>query len=112
MSAIIFLGTTMREDIVRFYKDRFDMTVWFEQEDCTILREDNLILGFCQREEADTSGIITFWVGSNKEVDALHAKHADIAEGEPAVNERYNIYHFFLRDPEGRRLEIQRFLDL
>ena len=41
-----------------------------------------------------------------------HAKHADIAEGEPQVNEKYNIYHFFLRDPEGRKLEVQRFLDL
>ncbi|UCC94172.1 MAG: VOC family protein [Thermoplasmata archaeon] len=112
MSGIIFLGTTKREEIVEFYKDRFDMTVWFEQEDCTILREDNLILGFCQREKPDTCGIITFWVGSNKEVDSLHSKHADIAEGEPVVNEKYNIYHFFLRDPEGRRLEIQRFLDL
>lgn len=112
MSGIIFLSTTNREEVVEFYKTRFGMTVWIEQEDCTILREDNLILGFCQRESADTCGIITFWVGSNKEVDALHAKHVDIAEGEPQVNEKYNIYHFFLRDPEGRRLEIQRFLDM
>ena len=112
MSGIIFLSTRKLEEIVEFYGSRFDMNVWMEQEDCTILREDNLILGFCQRETADTCGIITFWVGSNKEVDDLHARHADIAEGEPRVNETYNIYHFFMRDPEGRRLEIQRFLDL
>ena len=112
MSGIVFLSTTKRDEIVEFYKIRFDMTVWIEQEDCTILREDNLILGFCQREKADTGGVITFWVGSNKEVDSLYSKHADIAEGEPQVNEKYNIYRFFLRDPEGRMLEIQRFLDL
>ena len=45
-------------------------------------------------------------------MDAAYAKYADIAEAEPQVNEKYNIYHFFLRDPEGRKLEIQRFLDL
>ncbi|TRO46689.1 VOC family protein [Candidatus Bathyarchaeota archaeon] len=112
MSGIVFLSTTMRDEMVEFYTSRFGMTVWIEQEDCTILREDNLILGFCQRDKADSCGIITFWVGSNGEVDALHAKHSDIAEGPPQVNERYRIYHFFLRDPEGRRLEIQRFLDL
>lgn len=112
MSGIIFLGTEHRETVVDFFTSRFGMTVWIEQGDCTILRGDNLILGFCQRDKADTCGIITFWVGSNGEVDSLYAKHSDIAEGPPQVNETYRIYHFFLRDPEGRRLEVQRFLDL
>ena len=112
MSGIIFLSTTMRDEIVEFYTTRLGLDVWIEQEDCTILRQDNLILGFCQRETADTGGVITFWYGSDKEVDAEHAKLADVAEGEPQVNEKYRIYHFFFRDPEGRMLEVQRFLDL
>lgn len=112
MSGIVFLSTTRRDEVVEFYKSRLGMTVWIEQEDCTILREDNLILGFCQRDVADTCGIITFWVGSDKEVDAEYSRHADIAEGPPKLNEKYRIYHFFLRDPEGRRLEVQSFLDL
>jgi catechol 2,3-dioxygenase-like lactoylglutathione lyase family enzyme len=29
----------------------------------------------------------------------------------PALNPRYNIYHSFLRDPNGYLIEIQRFLD-
>ena len=112
MSGIVFLSTTRREEIVEFYRSRFDMTVWIEQEDCTILRQDNLVLGFCQRDRADTGGIITFWYGSDKEVDDEHARLSDIAEGPPQVNGKYRIYHFFFRDPEGRRLEVQRFLDL
>jgi catechol 2,3-dioxygenase-like lactoylglutathione lyase family enzyme len=112
MSGILFLSTQKREEIVAFYTSRLGMTVWFEQEDCTILREDNLILGFCQRETADTGGIITFWYGSNKEVDDRYTELIDVAEGEPQENERYRIYHFFFRDPEGRRLEVQRFWDL
>ncbi len=112
MSGIVFLSTRKREEIVEFYTTRLRMNVWIEQEDCTILREDNLILGFCEREAADTCGVITFWYGSNKEVDDRYVELADVAEGEPRENETYRIYHFFFRDPEGRRLEVQRFLDL
>jgi catechol 2,3-dioxygenase-like lactoylglutathione lyase family enzyme len=112
MSGIIFLSTQRRDEIVEFYTGRLGMNVWIEQEDCTILRQDNLILGFCEREKADTGGIITFWYGNNQEVDAEYAKFQDLAEGPPQVNEKYNIYHFFFRDPEGRRLEVQRFLDM
>ncbi len=112
MSGIFFLSTRRRDEIVEFYTTRLELNIWIEQEDCTILRQDNLILGFCQRETADTGGIITFWYGSNKEVDDEYAKLADVAEGPPEVNEKYRIYHFFFRDPEGRMLEVQRFLDL
>jgi hypothetical protein len=31
-------------------------------------------------------------------------------EKPPAANPRYNIYHCFLRDPNGYLLEIRRFL--
>ncbi len=112
MSGIVFLSTQRLDEVVGFYKSRLGMSIWLEQEDCTILRHDNLFLGFCQRDEADTGGVITFWYGSNKEVDEMHTKLADLAEGKPQVNDKYHIYHFFLRDPEGRRLEVQRFLDL
>ncbi len=112
MSGIFFLSTRRLDEIVEFYTTRLELNIWIEQEDCTILRQDNLILGFCQRETADTGGIITFWYGSNKEVDDEYAKLADVAEGPPEVNEKYRIYHFFFRDPEGRMLEVQRFLDL
>ncbi len=112
MSGIFFLSTRRLDEIVEFYTTRLELNIWIEQEDCTILRQDNLILGFCQRETADTGGIITFWYGSDKEVDDEYAKLADVAEGPPEVNEKYRIYHFFFRDPEGRMLEVQRFLDL
>jgi catechol 2,3-dioxygenase-like lactoylglutathione lyase family enzyme len=34
------------------------------------------------------------------------------ADGAPRENPRYGIYHFFFfSDPDGHRLEVQRFLD-
>jgi hypothetical protein len=32
------------------------------------------------------------------------------ADGPPRVNDRYQIYQFFAKDPEGRQLEFQAFL--
>lgn len=31
-------------------------------------------------------------------------------DGPPRENQRYQIYHFFARDPDGYRVEVQRFL--
>lgn len=112
MSGIVFLSTRALGDIVHFYTSRMGMSVWLEQEDCTILRHGDLALGFCGRDRADTCGIITFWYRTDAEVDERYRDLKDLAEDAPRLNEKYRIYHFFLRDPEGRRLEVQRFLDL
>ena len=111
MPEIVFLSTQRLEDIVEFYTSEFGMTVWIRQEDCTILKRDNLVLGFCQRECADTEGVICFWYETKEEVDTMYEKFKKIAESEPVDNTKYRIYHFFLRDPEGRKLEVQKFLD-
>ena len=106
------MATRSLSDLVEFYTDRLHMEVWLRQEDCTILRYDNFYLGFCQRDRADIGGIITYWFDSKEEVDEMHRQLADLAEGAPVKNDKYRIYHFFLRDPEGRLLEVQRFEDL
>lgn len=108
----MFLATRGLAETERFYTSRMGMRAWIRQEDCVILRHDDLALGFCEREHADTGGIITFWYRTNEEVDERYRELEDVADGPPALNEKYRIYHFFLRDPEGRMLEVQRFLDL
>ncbi len=30
---------------------------------------------------------------------------------QPKINEKFNIYHFFFKDPNGYMIEIQKFLD-
>ncbi len=112
MSGIVFLSTRALDETVRFYTTRMGMDVWVEQEGCTILRKDGFALGFCQRDDADVCGILTFLCATDEEVDGRFEELEDVAEGPPRVNERYRIYHFFLRDPEGRRIEVQRFLDM
>lgn len=108
----MFLSTKRLEEIVEFYTSRLGMKVWLEQEDCTILQYDDLTIGFCLRNRANTGGTITFWYDTKEEVDAMYARLKDIAESPPRENPKYGIYHFFFRDPEGRTLEGQKFLNL
>ena len=86
-----------------------------DQGSCRIYRiSRDGYLGFCQRKEAiePPAGIIFTIV--TQEVDDwykyLKGQGVDF-EKPPAFNPNYNIYHCFLRDPNGYLIEIQRFLD-
>ncbi|WP_312909020.1 VOC family protein [Natronosalvus caseinilyticus] len=109
MAGIVFFGTESLESIVDFYVEELGAERWLEQPDCTILSSDNLLIGFCARENADTDGTITFVFDTASEVDAMYEHLADRARGEPVENDRYRIYQFFAEDPEGRTLEFQTF---
>lgn len=111
MSGIIFFKTRDINKIKDFYTKRVGMDVWLEQADCVILKHGNLLLGFCQREELDNQGIITFFYENTDQVYNMYKKFRLEALAEPIVNEKYNIYHFFIKDPEGRLVEFQTFLN-
>ncbi len=109
MSGLIFFRTQKLEEITLFYQEKAGMSVWLEQNGCRILKHGNLLLGFCEREEAEIEGIITFFYDTRAEVDAIYEKFSDKAESMPRYNPDYDIYHFFSRDPEGRVIEFQKF---
>jgi catechol 2,3-dioxygenase-like lactoylglutathione lyase family enzyme len=47
------------------------------------------------------------------DVDGVYARltaAGTACDGAPRENPRYRIYHFFAADPDGYRLEVQRFL--
>lgn len=110
MSGIVFFGTEALESVVEFYVEEVGAERWLEQPDCTILRCDNMLVGFCDRETAETDGTITFVFDSKAGVDEAYERLADRAREEPVENERYEIYQFFAADPEGRTVEFQTFL--
>lgn len=109
MSGIIFLGTNKLDELTNFYHKDIGCDIWLEQADCKIFRHDNFLLGFCTREKINTDGIITFFFNEKQEVDRFYDKFKSVAEAPPVDNEKYNIYHFFIRDPEGRKVEFQFF---
>lgn len=106
---IVFFRSTAHTEVVEFYTQRVGATTWLEQPDCTILEYQGFRFGFCDRDAADTEGIITFLIEDRAGVDAVYDRLRDIATEAPAFNETYDIYQFFASDPEGRTVEFQTF---
>ncbi|QLD84962.1 VOC family protein [Natronomonas halophila] len=109
MDGIVFFRTERLEEVVEFYTEAVGAEVWLEQSDCTILAAGDFRFGFCDREEAETDGILTFVVDSRERVDLLYDQLHTVADDEPRYNETYEIYQFFAADPEGRTVEVQVF---
>ena len=113
---LTFLKTKDRPSIVQFYMEKIQMKIWLEQPDITILSHGNFLLGLHHKpdddEQPDVAGMYTFVYPSLEEVDKMYQIFQDdsTADGPPRVNERYRIYQFFAKDPEGRQLEFQAFL--
>jgi nitroreductase len=110
MSGIVFFKTKSLENIHHFYHKTLEMEVWLEQANCYIYKKGNLILGFLQSDQAETQGIITIFNQRKTEIDQYYKKYANLVTQDLKVNEKFNIYHFYICDPEGRKIEFQTFL--
>ena len=112
---ITFLYTCDLAATARFYEEVLGLPLVLDQGDCRIYRvSDGACVGFCQRSSAPErpSGVILTLV--TPEVDRWYRYLGDqgvVFEKPPALNPKYDIYHCFLRDPNGYLIEIQRFLD-
>lgn len=111
MAGIIFFKTQHIDLLKEFYSTRIGMEIWLEQADCVILKHGNLLVGFCQRDQTDTCGVITFYYETQDEVDAMYGRFKECSLQPPRKNDTYRIYHCFIRDPEGRTVEFQKFLE-
>ncbi len=77
---------------------------------CAILKYGNLLVGFCQSQEAKLDTLITFFYENKVDVDKLYEELKPSARSAPEENPKYRIYHFYAQDPEGRSIEFQSFL--
>lgn len=111
MSGIVFFRSANRERLVEWYTSQLGFEPWLEQDGgCTILQYENLLVGFCDAHSTETAGILTVVVEDRQAVDQRYTQLNAWAVEPPAVNEAFDIYHFFMDDPDGRTVEIQTFL--
>ncbi|MEJ5306767.1 MAG: VOC family protein [candidate division WOR-3 bacterium] len=108
---IIFFKTKNLEEIKKFYIENFKMEVFIDQKKCVILKYENLLLGFCDSDEVENSGVITFFFETKNDVEKMYEKLKDYVSVELKTNTYFKIYHFYIKDPEGRSVEIQHFLE-
>ena len=112
---VTFLYTRDLTTSAHFYGEVLGLPLVLDQGTCRIYAVGRgAFLGLCTRADAPThpDGVIITLVSDL--VDAWHA--ALVAQGvvfekPPTYNAAYNIYHCFLRDPNGYLLEIQQFHD-
>ena len=111
---ITFLPSADLERSRAFYERILGLELVVDQGTCHIFKAaDGAFLGTCQKDPAEaTDGIIFTFV--TEDVDGWCSQIAGAGgriESGPEHSVKYGIYHAFLRDPDGHRLEIQRFDD-
>lgn len=113
-SQITFLATHDLAKTAEFYEQVIGLRLALDQGICRIYKvSDNAFIGFCERAQvvAKNDVIISFVTPDvDKLCEQLKALGVNIEKG-PTYSPEYKVYHCFLRDPNGYRLEIQRFED-
>lgn len=116
---VTFLYTHDLESTAVFYSEILGLPLVLDQGPCRIFQIAlGGFIGFCQTgtavgRSADQQDGVIITLTSQKVDDwytYLLEKGVEI-EKKPSHNEKYNIYHLFLRDPNGYLVEIQTFLD-
>ncbi len=114
-SQITFLYTADLERTAQFYEQILGLQLWRDQTTCRIYTlTGNAYIGFCQGDDVGDEHPDIIFTIVTPDVDGWyqHLQSQGVEfEKEPALNPKYQIYHCFLRDPNGYLIEIQRFLD-
>ena len=112
---VTFIYTQDLAATMHFYEDVMGLSLVLDQGSCRIYRiSADGFLGICESDTAPTQSrgiIITL---ATHDVDGWYhylTERGVTFEKPPAPNPSYNIYHCFVRDPNGYLLEIQQFLD-
>lgn len=114
---ITFLYTQDLKETVPFYEQILGFQLKLDQGTCRIYTvTEDCYLGFCQKADQQIGGehpdVIFTLVTHQVDQWYIFLRQKGISfEKPPALNPKYNIYHCFLRDPNGYLIEIQEFLD-
>jgi catechol-2,3-dioxygenase len=119
MAGLIFIKCMNLEKLIDFYTNVIKCNIWLEQPEITILAHENFLFGFHQIAEIEKESyipskdiVLTFFFEQKQKVDEFYNRlnELNLVISEPKVNEKYNIYNFFAKDPEGHIIEFQVFL--
>ncbi|MCO5183764.1 MAG: VOC family protein [Anaerolineae bacterium] len=112
---VTFVYTRDLAASAEFYETILGLPLVLDQGLCRIYRvSSDGFLGVCASADSapEPRGIILTLV--TDEVDAWYERlltYGVPVEKTPQLNPRFNIYHLFVRDPDGYLIEIQTFLD-
>ncbi len=110
---ITFLHAENLDETKTFYTETLGLPLVRDQGTCLIFGvNQDAFLGFCSHIEKMPVGRNIILTLVTDDVDQwyelLKTKNLDHLEP-PQSNQKFQIYHFFLKDPDGYWIEIQRF---
>lgn len=109
---IVFMGTRDMEKTHWFYSGLCGLKVYLDQGGCRLYSvEGGGKIGFCSHmTSGDNETLLTLVTDRVDEIYGVFANEGVEVDGEPRLNKKYGLYHFFAKDPDGHRVEIQKFL--
>ena len=112
---ITFLHANNLTATRQFYEGELGLRLARNQGTCLIFQvTPTSFLGFCQHIKAIQPGRKVILTLVSNDVDGwykhLKGKGVELL-GPPKASPQYGIYHFFLTDPDGYWIEIQKFDD-
>lgn len=117
MKDVIHFYRVSNLDLARkFYSDILGFKLYKDQVDCLIYDVEGISkIGFClfSKEFILCDSIITFVYETTDEIDHMYhlLKSRLLTPLDITTNEKYQIYHFFVNDFNGLKVEFQVFLD-
>ena len=110
---VVFLSVSDLEVSSKFYGETLGLRLARDQGTCRIFHlSGTSYVGVCQGDPPRSPNGLTLTMVSD-DVDGWYKRLKDQVKirHPPKLNEKYQIYHFYLEDPDGYTIEIQRFLD-
>ena len=112
---VMFLPTDDHQKIIDFYEGLLGLELVRDQKLCRIYKTGPAsYLGFCERGYSiptEFRVVITLLIDDVDGVYKLLKDRNVETESMPEFSERFNVYQFFLRDPNGYLVEIQKFIE-
>lgn len=112
---IVFLPTEDLEQTDRFYRSVLGFRLALDQGACRIYTlPGGGYWGFCTHSQAMADPgrvVLTLLVADVAKWHFALARAGVPVDGPPRVNDAFRIEHFYATDPNGYRVEVQRFLD-
>lgn len=110
---ITFLHAQDLEETREFYTDVLGLTLARDQGTCLIFEiTQSAYLGFCEHIETIPNGRKVILTLVSDDVDGWYSALSESGHKPiepPKANPKYEIYHFFIIDPNGYWIEIQKF---
>lgn len=110
---ITFLYVNDLENSTQFYQSVLSFPLALDQGTCRIFHvTSHSFLGICQAQSTiiPSKDITLTLVTENVDTwfEKLSLNNVPV-DGKPRLNPEFHIYHFYITDPDGYRIEIQRF---